>query len=44
MKNHDDPFGGHYGLAKIMELFLCKYYWLKLRQEVKEYISYYEKY
>ena len=31
IKNHDNPLGGHYGLAKTIELFLCKYYWLKLR-------------
>ena len=43
MKNYDNPLGGHYGLARTVELFLYKYYWLRLRQEVKEYISYYKK-
>ena len=26
IKNHDDPLGGYYSLAKIVELFLHKYY------------------
>jgi hypothetical protein len=26
MKNYNDPLGGHYGLVKIVELLLCKYY------------------
>ena len=43
IKNYNDPLGGYYGLAKTVELFLCKYYWLRLRQEVKKYISYCEK-
>ena len=43
MKNHNNPLGGHYGLAKTVELLLYKYYWLRLKQEVKEYISYYKK-
>ena len=43
MKNYDDPLGGYYGLAKTVKLLLCKYYWLRLRQKVKEYISYYKK-
>ena len=43
MKNYDDPLSGHYSLAKTVELLLYKYYWLRLRQEVKEYISYYKK-
>ena len=44
MKNYDDPLSGYYSLAKIVKLLLYKYYWLRLRQEVKEYISYYKKY
>ena len=44
IKNYNDPLGGHYGLAKIVELFLYKYYWLRLRQEVKKYISHCKKY
>ena len=43
IKNYDDPLSGHYGLAKIVKLLLYKYYWLSLRQEIKEYISYYKK-
>ena len=43
IKNHNNPLGGHYGLAKITELLFRKYYWLKLKKEVKEYISYYKK-
>ena len=43
IKNHDNPLGGHYGLTKIMELLLYKYYWPRLRQEVKEYISHCKK-
>ena len=26
IKNYNDPLGGHYGLAKTVELFLYKYY------------------
>ena len=44
MKNHDNSLGGHYGLAKMVELFLHKYYWLRLKLEIKEYISHYKKY
>src|SRR6266702_8022015 len=44
MKNNNNTLGGHYSQAKTMELLLYKYYWLKLKQEAKEYISYYEKY
>ena len=43
IKNYNNPLGGHYSLVKIVELLLYKYYWLRLRQEVKEYISYCEK-
>ena len=43
MKNYNDLLGGHYSLAKTVELLLHKYYWLRLKQEVKEYISYYKK-
>ena len=43
MKNHDNPLGGYYGLAKTIKLFLYKYYWLKLRQKIKKYISHYKK-
>jgi len=30
-KNHDNPLSGYYSLAKTVKLFLCKYYWLKLK-------------
>ena len=43
IKNHNDPLGGYYSLAKTVELLLYKYYWLRLRQEAKEYISYCKK-
>ena len=43
IKNHDDPLGGYYSLARTVELLFYKYYWLRLRQEVKEYISHYKK-
>ena len=43
MKNYNNPLGGHYGLFKIVELLLYKYYWLRLRQEAKKYISHYKK-
>ena len=43
IKNYNDPLGGYYGLAKTVELLLRKYYWLELRQEVKEYINHYKK-
>ena len=44
IKNYNNSLGGHYGLAKTVKLFLYKYYWLRLRQKVKEYISHYKKY
>ena len=44
IKNYNNPLGGYYSLAKTVELLLYKYYWLRLRQEVKEYISHYKKY
>ena len=44
IKNYDNPLSGYYSLVKTVELLLYKYYWPKLTQEVKEYISYYEKY
>ena len=43
IKNYDDSLGGHYGRAKTMELLHRKYYWPKLKQEAKEYISHCEK-
>ena len=43
IKNYNDFLNSHYSLAKTVELFLHKYYWLRLRQEVKEYINYYKK-
>ena len=43
IKKYNNPLSGYYGLAKIVELLLYKYYWLRLRQEVKEYISHYKK-
>ena len=43
IKNYNDPLSGYYGLARTMELLLHKYYWLRLKQEIKEYISYCKK-
>ena len=43
IKNYNDPLGGHYSLTRTVELLLYKYYWLRLRQEVKKYISHYKK-
>ena len=43
IKNYNNPLGGYYSQAKTVELLQRKYYWLKLKQEVKEYISYYKK-
>ena len=43
IKNHNDPLGGHFSLTRTVKLFLRKYYWLRLKQEAKEYISYYKK-
>jgi hypothetical protein len=31
IKNYNDPLGSYYGLFRIVELLLRKYYWLKLR-------------
>lgn len=36
--NHDDPYAGHFGFARTLELVRRKYYWPGMRQEVKEYV------
>ena len=43
IKNYNNSLGGYYGLAKIVKLLLYKYYWVRFRQEVKEYINYCKK-
>ena len=36
--HHDDPYAGHYGFNRTLELIKRKYYWQSLRKQVKEYI------
>jgi hypothetical protein len=39
--HYDDPLAGHFGPTKISALILCKYTWLKLKEEVNNYITLY---
>ena len=34
--NHDDPHGGHFGIARTAELIRCKYFWLAIAANIKE--------
>lgn len=36
---HDTPTSGHVGVAKVVDLLTRTYYWPKLREDVKEYVS-----
>ncbi len=36
--HYDDPYAGHFGLRKTLELIRRKYYWPHLRKHVKAYI------
>src|SRR5437764_11577361 len=37
--NHDDPYGGHFGVARTMELIRRKYYWPSVGRDIKKYVS-----
>src|SRR5207248_8441592 len=37
--NHDDPYGGHFGVARMMELIRRKYYWPSVGRDIKKYVS-----
>ena len=37
-RNHDDPVGGHYGVARTTEVLQRKYFWNRLREDVKKYV------
>ena len=37
-RHHDDPLAGHFGIEKMRELVIRKYYWETLRHDVKVYI------
>ena len=36
--NHDDPYGGHFGKAKTVEIVQRKYYWLTMGWDIKDYV------
>ena len=38
-KNHDDPLARHFGVEKTLELLTRKYYWPKMRADIKKYIQ-----
>src|SRR5436309_15258092 len=37
--NHDDPYGGHFGVARTTELIRRKYYWPSVHRDIKKYVS-----
>src|SRR3989440_2475418 len=37
--NHDDPYGGHFGVARTTELIRRKYYWPSVGRDIKKYVS-----
>jgi len=36
--NHDDPYGGHFGKAKTVEIVQRKYYWPTMGRDIKDYV------
>ena len=40
--NHDDPYGGHFGVARTTELIRRKYYWPSVGRDIKKYVSTYD--
>jgi len=36
--HHDDELMNHFDIEQIQELVLCKYYWLKLIENIKKYV------
>ena len=37
-RNHDDSLAGHFGVEKTLKLLSRKYYWPKMRADVKKYV------
>lgn len=37
--HHDDPFGGHYGVDRTLDLLRRKYYWDRMRKDVKDHVE-----
>jgi hypothetical protein len=37
--HYDDPLAGYFALAKYKDLITRKYFWLEIKQDVKEYID-----
>ncbi len=38
-KNHDNPLAGYCGVEKILELFSRRYYWFKMRADMKKFLT-----
>ena len=37
--HHDDVTAGHFGVTKTLELVRRKYFWIRLKRDIKEYIT-----
>lgn len=37
--HHDDPFGGHYGVDRTFDLLRRKYYWDKMKRDVRDHVK-----
>jgi hypothetical protein len=37
--HHDDALAGHFGRAKTLELISRKYYWIRMRKDVEQYVK-----
>ena len=38
-RNHDDPFAGHFGFDRTLDLIRRKYYWAGMYKDVKHYVE-----
>ena len=41
--HHDDVTAGYFGVTKTLELVRRKYFWIRLKRDIKEYITSYTK-
>ena len=37
--HHDDITAGHFGVTKTLELVRRKYFWIRLKRDIKEHIT-----